>query len=176
MGLRLTLHNGSRVLLDVPLTNEEWPEETRNLITRELDAIDSDMDDICEICDFFSNRRRLQMVSHMVRDVGNSASFTDLLRVAVNPKYVSDLVNRSPRQGLVVKDAKGYRMSPSGLGSFLLLSLGTKKVLKELDAINSGDKSFEEERPDKIKVRSSLRSAGQYSPRADYNDSSKVLE
>ncbi len=88
------------------------------------------------------------MVSHIVREGDNSASFTDLLRVAVNPKYVSDLVHRSPGKGLVVKDAKGYRMSPAGLGSFLLLSLGTKKVLEALDAINNGDKSFEEESPD----------------------------
>lgn len=145
MGLRLTLHDGSRVLLDVPLSREEWGQQNRDLISREMDNIDSDLDDICEICDFFSNRRRLQMVSHMVREAGNSASFTDLLRVAVNPKYVSDLVNRSPRKGLVVKDAKGYRMSPAGLGSFLLLSLGTRKLLEELDAINSGDKSFEGE-------------------------------
>ena len=144
MGLRLTLHNGNRVLLDVPLSNEEWRPETRELVARELDRIDSNPDDICEICDFFSNRKRVQMVSHMVRG-GEPASFTDLLRVAVNPKYVSDLLNRSPRKGLVVKDAKGYRMSPAGLGSFLLLSLGTKKLLEELDAINNGDKSFEGE-------------------------------
>ena len=144
MGLRLTIHNGSKVLLDVPLSNEEWQPETRELVARELDRIDSNPDDICEICDFFSNRKRVQMVSHMVRE-GEPASFTDLLRVAVNPKYVSDLLNRSPRKGLVVKDAKGYRMSPAGLGSFLLLSLGTQKLLDELDAINSGDKSFEGE-------------------------------
>lgn len=115
------------------------------MVSRELDDIDSDLDSICDICDFFSNRRRLQMVSHMVREGEASASFTDLLRVAVNPKYVSDLVNRAPGKGLVVKDARGYRMSPAGLGSFLLLSLGTKKLLKGLDSINSGDKSFEEE-------------------------------
>jgi hypothetical protein len=144
LGLRLTLHNGSKILLDVPLSNEEWQPETKELVARELDLIDSNPDDICEICDFFSNRKRVQMVSHMVRE-GESATFTDLLRVAVNPKYVSDLLNRSPRKGLVVKDAKGYRMSPAGLGSFLLLSLGTKKLLEELDAINNGDKSFEGE-------------------------------
>ncbi len=148
LGLRLTLHDGSRVLLDLPLTNDEWQPETRDFLLRELSDIDSDPDDICDICDFFSNRRRLQMVSHMVRQGDNSASFTDLLKVVVNPKYVSDLMNRSPRKGLVVKDRRGYRMSPAGLGSFLLLSLGTKKMLEGLDAMNSGDKSFGEEQPD----------------------------
>ncbi len=145
MGLRLTLHNGSKILLDLPLSYDEWEPETRELVSRELDDIESDLDSICEICDFFSNRRRLQMVSHMVREGEAPASFTDLLRVAVNPKYVSDLVNRAPGKGLVVKDRRGYRMSPAGLGSFLLLSLGTKKLLEGLDSINSGDKSFEEE-------------------------------
>ena len=145
MGLRFTLHDGNKVLLDLPLSYDEWEPETRDLVSRELEDIESNLDSICDICDFFSNRRRLQMVSHMVREGDNSASFTELLRVAVNPKYVSDLVNRAPGKGLVVKDGKGYRVSPAGLGSFLLLSLGTKKLLEELYSINSGDKSFEEE-------------------------------
>ncbi len=145
--MRLTLHDANRVLLDVPLTSEGLQDDPHKIVSRELAEIDGDLDSICGICDFFSNRKRVQMVTHMVRDGGNSASFTELLRVAVNPKYVSDLVNRSPGKGLVVKDGKGYRMSPAGLGSFLLLSLGTKKLLKELDDIKNGDKSFEEDLP-----------------------------
>ena len=145
MGLRLTLHDGNRVLLDLPLSDKEWDQETRNLIVRELEDMEPNLDSICEVCDFFSNKRRLQMVSHMVREGDASSTFTDLLRVAVNPKYVSDLVNRAPRKGLVVKDERGYRVSPAGLGSFLLLSLGTRKLLEELDSTNNDDKSFEEE-------------------------------
>lgn len=131
--------------MDIPLGNHGWEPETRDRVMKELEGMDAKLDEICEICDFYSNRRRFQMVSHMVRQGDNSASFTDLLRVAVNPKYVSDLVNRPSRKGLVVKDGRGYRMSAAGVGSFLLLSLGTKKLLEKLDAINNGDKSFEEE-------------------------------
>ena len=145
MGLRLTLHDGERVLLDLPLSFEEWDAETRNLIGRKFLDVEPDLDSICEVCDFFSNKRRLQMVSHMVREGDTSATFTDLLRVAVNPKYISDLVNRAPRKGFVVKDEHGYRVSPAGLGSFLLLSLGTRKLLEQLDSINNDDKSFEED-------------------------------
>jgi len=145
LGLRLTLHDEDKVLLDVPLTSEGLRDDPQREVSRQLQHIDTDLDDICNICDFFSNRKRVQMVTHMVRGEGNSASFTDLLRVAVNPKYVSDLVNRSPGKGLVIKDGKGYRMSPVGLGSFLLLSLGTRKLLEELDVIKNSDKSFEGE-------------------------------
>lgn len=145
MGLRLTIHNGEKVLLDLPLSLQEWDAETRSTISKELEAADSDLDSICEVCDFYSNKRRLQMVSHMVREIDASATFTDLLRVAVNPKYISDLVNKGPRRGLVVKDGHAYRVSPAGLGSFLLLSLGTRKLLEELDSINNDDKSFEED-------------------------------
>ncbi len=143
--MRLTLHDEEKVLLDVPLTSEGIQDEAREAISRELEHIDTDLDSICDICDFFSNRKRVQMVTHMVRDGGSSTTFTELLRVAVNPKYISDLVNRSQGKGLVVKDGKGYRMSPAGLGSFLLLSLGTSRLLKELDVIKNGDKSFEGE-------------------------------
>lgn len=142
MGLRLTLHDGEKVLLDLPLSSSEWAPQTRDSFVRELEEMDSER--ICEICDFFSNRKRLDMVTHMVSGTDNSATFTELLRVAVNPKYISDLVNRAPRS-LVTKDQRGYRVSPAGVGSFLLLSLGTKKVLEQLDSVKDGDKSFEEE-------------------------------
>ena len=85
------------------------------------------------------------MVNHMIRDCENSASFTDLLKVAVNPKYVSDLVNRSPKRELVVKDKNGYSVLPIGVGSFLLLSIAIKKLLRNGDSINNDDKSFEED-------------------------------
>ena len=145
MGLRLTLHNGERVLLDLPLSLDEWNAETRSLISKELEEVEADLDRICEVCDFFSNKKRLQMVSHMVKEGDTTATFTDLLRVAVNPKYISDLVNHPHHKGFVVKDGHGYRVSPAGLGSFLLLSLGTSKLLEELDSINNDDKSFEED-------------------------------
>jgi hypothetical protein len=79
----------------------------------------------------------------MVKDCNNSASFTDLLKVAVNPKYISDLVSKSSRRELVVKSTKGYSLSPLGLGSFLLLSLATRRLLRETNSINDDDKSFE---------------------------------
>ena len=145
MGLRLTLQNDEGVLLDLPLREGDWTSRTKELVMRELDDSEADMDSLCEICDFFSNKRRVQMINHLVRNCNNSASFTDLLKVAVNPKYISDLVNRSPERGLIVKEGRGYSLSPLGLGSFLLLSIAIKKLLRNGDSINSDDKSFEEE-------------------------------
>ena len=143
MGLRLTLQNDDRVLLDLPLSESEWKPRVKELVMKELGESEADIESLCEICDFFSNKRRVQMLSHMVKDCNNSATFTDLLKVAVNPKYISDLVNRSSRRELVVKSSKGYSLSPLGLGSFLLLSLATRRLLKETNSINDDDKSFE---------------------------------
>jgi hypothetical protein len=145
MSIRLTLHEGSKVLLDFPLSAKEWQPEVRENVLKALKDSDADLDSLSEICDFFSNKKRLQMVSHMIRDCENSATFTDLLKVAVNPKYVSDLVNRAPKRELVVKDKNGYSVSPIGVGSFLLLSIAIRKLLRNGDSINSDDKSFEEE-------------------------------
>ena len=145
MSIRFTLHEGSKVLLDLPLSGEEWQHEVRDLVMKELKDSEADLDSLSEICDFFSNKKRLLMVNHIIRDCENSATFTDLLKVAVNPKYVSDLVNRAPKRELVVKDKNGYSVSPIGVGSFLLLSIAIKKLLRNGDSINSDDKSFEEE-------------------------------
>ncbi|TMI20711.1 hypothetical protein E6H31_08300 [Candidatus Bathyarchaeota archaeon] len=145
MSIRFTLHEGSKVLLDLPLSGKEWQPEVRETVFKQLKNSEADLDSLSEICDFFSNKKRLQMVNHMIRDCENSATFTDLLKVAVNPKYVSDLVNRAPKRELVIKDKNGYSVSPIGVGSFLLLSIAIKKLLKNGDSINRDDKSFEEE-------------------------------
>ncbi len=145
MSIRFTIHEGSKVLLDFPLSEKEWQPGVRENVLKELKDSEADLDSLSEICDFFSNKKRLQMVSHMIRDCENSATFTDLLKVAVNPKYVSDLVNRAPKRELVVKDKNGYSVSPIGVGSFLLLSIAIRKLLRNADSINSDDKSFEEE-------------------------------
>ena len=143
MGLRFTLQDESKVLLDLPLSGTEWKPRLKELVMKELEESEADIDTLCEICDFFSNKRRVQMLTHLVKDCNNSATFTDLLKVAVNPKYISDLVNRSSRSELVVKGSKGYSLSPLGLGSFLLLSLATRRLLRETNSINVDDKSFE---------------------------------
>jgi hypothetical protein len=143
MGLRLTLQNEDRVLLDLPLSESEWKPSVKELVMKELGESEADIESLCEICDFFSNKRRVQMLSHMVKDCNNSATFTDLLKVAVNPKYISDLVSKSSRRELVIKGIKGYSLSPLGLGSFLLLSLATRRLLRETNSINDDDKSFE---------------------------------
>ena len=143
MVLRITLHDGDDLLLDLPLSGSKLKPGTKERIMKELDDSETDTDALCEICDFFSNRRRVQMLNHLVKNCNNLASFTDLLKVGVNPKYVSDLVNRSSRRELVVKDGRGYSLSPLGLGSFLLLSLATRRLVRETDSINDDDKSFE---------------------------------
>lgn len=145
MGLRVSLHEGDKVLWDLPLEETDWEDVQKESLRRELGDLEKDLDALCGICDFYSNKKRLQMVSHIIGECGNKASFTDLLRVAVNPKYVNDLVNKASTNHLVIKDDNGYRVSPKGLGSFLLLSLATRKLLQELDSANNRNKSFEEE-------------------------------
>src|SRR5213592_1680408 len=143
MGLRFTLQNEDRILLDFPLSESDWKPRVKELVMKELGESEADIDSLCAICDFFSNKRRVQMLSHMVKDCNNSASFTDLLKVAVNPKYISDLVSKSSRRELVVKGSRGYSLSPLGLGSFLLLYVATRRLLKEMDYINDEGRSFE---------------------------------
>src|SRR2546429_9311252 len=123
MGLRFTLQNEDRILLDLPLSESEWKPRVKELVMKELGESEADIDSLCEICDFFSNKRRVQMLNQMVRDCNNSASFTDLLKVAVNPKYVSDLVRKSSRRELVSKGGMGYSHSQLEFGGLLLCTL-----------------------------------------------------
>src|SRR5437016_12611601 len=108
MGLRFTLQNEDRILLDLPLSENEWKPRVKELVMKELGESEADIDSLCAICDFFSNKRRVQMLSHMVKDCNNSASFTDLLKVTVNQKYISDLVRKCSISELDVPGCMGY--------------------------------------------------------------------
>src|SRR2546426_3619734 len=142
MSIRFSLHEGNKVLLDFPLSEKEWQPEVRDLVLKELSKSEADLDSLSEICDFFSNKKRLQMVSHMIRDCENSATFTDLLKVAANPKYVSDLVNRAPKRRLVAKTRTAITFSLLAVGSFILLSIAINKLLGNGDSFNMDVKSF----------------------------------
>src|SRR5256712_11556342 len=98
MSIRFTLHEGGRVLLDLPLSGRELQPEVREIVMKELKDSEADFDSLSELCDFFSNKKRLQMGNHMILDCENSASFTVLLKVAVNLKDVSDLGYRAPQR------------------------------------------------------------------------------
>ncbi len=155
MVLTISLADGERLLWKIPLQTQEWKDGQKETLKQELEGLDQDLDRLCNICDFYSNKKRLQMVQHIVREGGDQVTFTDLLRVAVNPKYVSDLVNKASTTGLVVKDSRGYRVSEAGLGSFLLLSLATRRLLHDLDSTSNYNKSFEEAQiPEKRQERS----------------------
>src|SRR5437870_13573874 len=95
MGLRFTLQNEDRILLDRPLCESEWKPRVKELVMKELGESEADIESVCEICDFFSKKRRVQMLSQMVKDCNNSATFTDLLKVAVNPNDIAYLVSKA---------------------------------------------------------------------------------
>src|SRR2546428_11522115 len=118
MGRRFTLQNEDRILLDLPLSESEWKPRVKELVMKELGESEADIESLCEICDFFSNKRRGLMLNHLLKDFNKSASFTDLLKMAGNPKYISDLVSKSSRRGVIVQGDKGYRPLPLGVGEF----------------------------------------------------------
>src|SRR5260370_21486132 len=101
MGLRFTLQNEDGVLLDLPLSESDWKPRVKELVMKELGESEVDIDSLCEKCDFFSNKKRVQMLTHMVKHYKNSVSFTYPLRVSVNPKYISHLLSNSSTREII---------------------------------------------------------------------------
>src|SRR5438309_11685296 len=57
MGLRVSLHEGDKVLWDLPLEEKDWEDGQKETLRRELGDLDKDLDTLCGICDFYSTRR-----------------------------------------------------------------------------------------------------------------------
>ncbi len=118
MAKDLLLFDGKRLLLKLELrlpTGEGSPDE--------------ELDELVSLFAVAANRRRLQIMLELGRL--ESAKFTDLLRVGINPKLVRDCLTPMIDLGLVEhEEGKDYRLSEKGNLVVPALALLFPRLLK----------------------------------------------
>jgi hypothetical protein len=128
MNLRLT--QGTTVLFDLPLP--DLPLDPHAMVEPVFLA-DRDMERLCAFYSMGANQKRLRVMLELAR--GGELRFSDVMKIATNPKLAQDCLQPMLKVGLIVHGARGsgYRVSERALPLILTLTLGLARMLAILE-------------------------------------------
>ncbi|MBS7612353.1 ArsR family transcriptional regulator [Candidatus Bathyarchaeota archaeon] len=133
MGLKIQLIKNGKVVLDLPLSIEEWRPE---IFQRELQNLEEDIHRIQTLHDVLSNETRIRMLCKLVRTL--DCRFSELMAdLGTNQKIISDGLRRMTKMYLVRRVEKHprdvhYNPSPLGFAS-LATCLIMRRILDEIE-------------------------------------------
>ena len=131
MAIKLRLVKEEKVLLEVPLSLDMWNEED---LVRELLEARRDASRHLDMWGVLANERRARMMTHLLRDEDNAASFKEFQdELGMNPKSIREHAMMLHRCGLLDCPRRGYYrlLRRPGL-RFMVLNLAFRRVLRAL--------------------------------------------
>ncbi len=118
-----------------------WPihaygEEVSEMVA-EID--DEDIEKLANLYSIGANEKRLRVMLELMRQ--GEMSFSELLRVAVNPKLVGDCMNPLLKEGMVIHERRRapYRTSEKGAVLAITMTAGVARLLDVLDEEMEGE-------------------------------------
>ncbi|MGQ9679578.1 MAG: hypothetical protein ACUVV4_02260 [Candidatus Bathyarchaeia archaeon] len=135
--MKLMLVEDGRILLEIPLSIDDWNIEELNM---ELSRLDDEMEKMSKIFDIYSNASRIKMMRAFFEASDRCKAFTELMHeLDMNPKIVSDGTKKLQGVGIIEKNGRGrYKLTKKGETQFLLTSILLRKmenILKEMEVI-----------------------------------------
>ncbi|MDV3244387.1 MAG: hypothetical protein LYZ66_04335 [Nitrososphaerales archaeon] len=126
--LELRVVKDNKVLFTVPLeySGQEEGEPYEY-------ADEEDIEKLASIYSIVANEGRLRMIMELMRR--GEMSFSELLKVAMNPKLVRDCMNPMVREGIVIHEKRRapYRPSFRGMAMATTMITGITKLMEYLE-------------------------------------------
>jgi predicted transcriptional regulator len=137
MGIELQLVKDGRVLFRLPV--RAMGEEVEEAV--ELD--EEEIERLAELYSIAANQKRLRVMLELMKR--GEMSFSEILRIAMNPKLVQDCMEPMVREGLVIHKGRGsgYRPSERGAAFAITMTAGFAKLLEVLESELEGDEQDE---------------------------------
>lgn len=135
--LKLMLVEDDRILLEIPLSADDWNFEELNM---ELNRLDNELEKIRGLFDIYSNASRIKMMRAFFEASDRCKAFTELMHeLDMNPKIVSEGTRKLQRVGIIKKDDKGrYKLTRRGEIQFMMTSILLRKMedtLREMEGM-----------------------------------------
>jgi predicted transcriptional regulator len=136
MKLKLQLVRDGEVLLEIPISPEDWP---RDRLENESEAFKTDFQRFPKIFVALSHETRFRMMKRLMEEEDRTISFADFTRdLNLNPKIVWENAKKLREGGLLEKVERGkYRCSEFGQRGFMLLSFAFKRLMEALEEMES---------------------------------------
>jgi predicted transcriptional regulator len=130
MSIKIQIVRDGRIIFEVPLVRGRT---LFDLVQREIEEVERDLDNLIEFFDALSNKDRLKMLMDFLTTEKISWTFSDIKRhYEMNPKLVSFNLKKMLTGGLMMRKGREYYLSTAGLGGFLTVSIFLRRVLNEL--------------------------------------------
>jgi DNA-binding transcriptional ArsR family regulator len=134
MKLRLQLLKDNKIILDMPLSMDEWP---RKRLENELDSFEQEISKFSRLFDALSHETRLRMMTRLFEHDEQALGFADFMRdLDLNPKTVWESTRKLSAEGLLTKSRDGkYRCSDPAAAEFLMVSLALRRLLHAIEEL-----------------------------------------
>ena len=100
--------------------------------TGKLELEDDDMERLADLYSVAANERRFRIMHELTRR--GEMRHSDILRIAMNPKFVHDCINPMVEGGIVIHEKKGTGYRPSNKGfAYVTLTTGLSRILALLE-------------------------------------------
>ena len=135
--MKLMLVEDDRILLEIPLSADDWNFEELNM---ELNRLDDELEKMSRLFDTYSNASRIKMIRAFFEASDRCKAFTELMHeLNMNPKTVSEGTRKLQRVGIINKDERGrYKLTRMGEIQFMMTSILLRKIediLRKMEAM-----------------------------------------
>jgi hypothetical protein len=134
MKLKLQLLKDNKIILEMPLSMDEWP---RKRLEHELDSFEQEISKFSRLFDALSHETRLRMMTRLFVHDEQALGFADFMRdLDLNPKTVWESTRKLHEGGLLTKSSDGkYRSSDPAGAEFLMVSLALRRLLQAIEEL-----------------------------------------
>ena len=127
MTIELRLVRDGKTIFSIPI-NSSSEEADRGKLELEED----DMERLADLYSVAASERRFRIMHELARR--GQMKHSDILRIAMNPKFVQDCINPMVEEGIVIHEGRrtGYRPSNKGF-AYVTLTTGLSRILELLE-------------------------------------------
>jgi predicted transcriptional regulator len=127
MTIELRLVRDGKTIFSFPI-NSSSDEADRGKLELEED----DMERLADLYSIAASERRFRIMHELARR--GQMKHSDILRIAMNPKFVQDCINPMVEGGIVIHEGRhtGYRPSSKGF-AYVTLTTGLSRILELLE-------------------------------------------
>ena len=126
MTIELRLVRDGKTIFSIPIdSSREGADKGK------LELEDDDMERLADLYSVAANERRFRIMHELTRR--GEMKHSDILRIAMNPKFVHDCINPMVEEGIVIQEKRaGYRPSNKGF-AYVTLTTGLSRILELLE-------------------------------------------
>jgi len=129
MGLKLLLEKDGKILLEVPLSPDDWHKKE---LKREVAHFQREVEDCMKFYEAFTNENRVRMLQRLLEDEDYSLKFNEFKEdLGLNPKIIREHAIKLRDIGFLESPRRGeYRLSKKGLICFMMNGLAMRRMLR----------------------------------------------